>query len=143
MKGIYISSNEGDSPSLRGDNSKRVKIHRRNSQKIFSRTRRPISIKLNTKDNLCQVCLKLTQWLWRRGVLNDPTPFLHFCDYLPFEKDMALHLNKLQFRSTKDNLIPVRLNLAMWFWRRFFKILQCIFTLLLLSPLGEGLIPFI
>jgi hypothetical protein len=22
--------------------------------------------------------------------LNDPTPFLYFCDYLPFEEDLAL-----------------------------------------------------
>jgi hypothetical protein len=33
---------EGDSPSQRGDNSERVKIHN------FSRTRRPKSIKLGT-----------------------------------------------------------------------------------------------
>jgi hypothetical protein len=30
------------------------------------------------------------------------------------------------------------LKLACWFWRRFKKKIQCIFTLLLLSPLGEG-----
>jgi hypothetical protein len=56
------------------------------------------------KDNLCQVWLKLAQWFWRRRFLNDPTPFLHFCDYLPFEEDLALYLNKLEFPSTKDNL---------------------------------------
>jgi hypothetical protein len=26
------------------------------------------------KDNLCQVWLKLAQWLWRRRFLNDPIP---------------------------------------------------------------------
>jgi hypothetical protein len=36
--------------------------------------------------------------------LNDPTPFLYFCDYLPFEEDLALYLNKLEFASPKDNL---------------------------------------
>jgi hypothetical protein len=30
---------------------------------------------------LCQVWLKLVHWFWRRKFLNDPTPFLHFCDY--------------------------------------------------------------
>jgi hypothetical protein len=25
-----------------------------------------------------------------------PTPFLHFCDYLPFEEDLALYLNNLE-----------------------------------------------
>jgi hypothetical protein len=36
-----------------------------------------------------------------------PTPFLHFCDYLPFEEDLALYLNKLDFPSSKDNLYQV------------------------------------
>jgi hypothetical protein len=30
--------------------------------------------------------------------------FLHFCDYLPFEEDLALYLNKLEFPSPKDNM---------------------------------------
>jgi hypothetical protein len=51
-------------------------------------------------------------------------------------------LNKLQFPSPKDNLYPVWLNLACWFWRRsFFFNFHCIFTLSLLFPLGEGLSP--
>jgi hypothetical protein len=58
------------------------------------------------KDNLCQVWLKLAQWFWKR-FLNDPSPFLHFCDYLPFEKDLALYLNKLDFPLPKDNLYQV------------------------------------
>jgi hypothetical protein len=39
------------------------------------------------KDDLCKVWIKLAQWFWRR-FLNDPTPFLHFCDYLPLEEDL-------------------------------------------------------
>jgi hypothetical protein len=58
------------------------------------------------KDDLCQVWIKLAQWFWRR-FLNDPTSFLHFCDYLPFEEDLALYLNKLEFSSPKDNMYPV------------------------------------
>jgi hypothetical protein len=50
------------------------------------------------KDDLCQVWLKLAQRFWRR-FLNDPIPFLHFCDYLPFEEDLALSLNKLELPS--------------------------------------------
>jgi hypothetical protein len=51
-------------------------------------------------------------------------------------------LKKFEFPSPKDNLYQVWLNLACWFWRRrFFKKIQCIFTLSLLSPLGEGLFP--
>jgi hypothetical protein len=55
------------------------------------------------KDYLFQVWLKLAQWFWRRS-LNHPTPFSHFCDYLPFEEDLALYLNKIEFPSPKDNL---------------------------------------
>jgi hypothetical protein len=54
------------------------------------------------KDDLCQVCFILAQWFWRR-FLNDPTPFSYFCDYLPFEEDLALYLKKLEFPSTKEN----------------------------------------
>jgi hypothetical protein len=61
---------------------------------------------LPIKDDLYQVWLKLAQWFWRRRFLNDPIP-LHFCDYLPFEKDLALYLNKLDFPSSKDNLYQV------------------------------------
>jgi hypothetical protein len=59
------------------------------------------------KDDLCQVWLKLAQWFWRRKFLNDPIRFLHFCDYLPFEEDLALYLNKLEFPSPKDTLYQV------------------------------------
>jgi hypothetical protein len=45
-KGILNCSNEGDCPSPRGDNGKRVKVL--NFLKIFSRTSRPIFIKLGT-----------------------------------------------------------------------------------------------
>jgi hypothetical protein len=58
------------------------------------------------KDGLCQVWLKLAQWFWRR-FLNDPTPFLQLCDYLPFQEDLALYLKKLNFPLFKDNLYQV------------------------------------
>jgi hypothetical protein len=73
---------------------------------------------------LCQVWLKLTQWFWRR-FLSDPTPFLHFCDYLPFEEDLDLNLNKLEFPSPKDNLYQVWLILE----KKIFKYFQCKFLL--------------
>jgi hypothetical protein len=73
------------------------------------------------KNDLCQVWLKLAQWLWRRRFLNDPIPFLHFSDYLPFEEDLALYLKKLEF--------------PLLVLKKIFKNVQCIFTLSLLSPL--------
>jgi hypothetical protein len=59
------------------------------------------------KDDLYQVWLKLAKRFWRRRFLNDTTPFLHFCDYLPFKDNLALCLNKLEFPSPKDNLYQV------------------------------------
>jgi hypothetical protein len=59
------------------------------------------------KDDLCQIWLELTQWFWRKEFLNDPSPFLHFCDYLSFEEDLALYLNKIKSPSPKDNLYQV------------------------------------
>jgi hypothetical protein len=59
------------------------------------------------KDDLCQVWLKLARWFWRKRFLNDPAPFLHFCDYLPFEEDLTLYLNKLEFSLPKNNLYQV------------------------------------
>jgi hypothetical protein len=91
------------------------------------------------KDDLCQVWLKLAQWFWRRRFLNDPTPFFHFCDYLPFEEDLALYLNKLEFPLPKDNLYQVWLNLACWFWRRrFLKFFSALLLLCYYLPLEKG-----
>ena len=59
------------------------------------------------KDDLCQVWLKLAHWFWRRRFLYDPTPFFHFCDYLPFEEDLALYLNNLESPLPKDDLYQV------------------------------------
>jgi hypothetical protein len=47
IKGIQVCSNEGECPSPRGDNSKRVKVHWQ-FLKIFPRTSWPNSIKLCT-----------------------------------------------------------------------------------------------
>jgi hypothetical protein len=51
--------------------------------------------------------VKIGPVVLEKKILNDPIPFLHFCDYLPFEKDLALYLNKLQFPSPKDTLYQV------------------------------------
>jgi hypothetical protein len=57
---------------------------------------------------------------WRRRFLNDPTPFLQFCNYLPFEEDLTLYLNNLEPPLPKHDLYKVSLKLACWFWRRRF-----------------------
>jgi hypothetical protein len=58
-KRIKLFLKEGDSPSQRGDNSERVKIHRKVLKIFFSKTRGPKSIKLGTNYPLgkrIQVC---------------------------------------------------------------------------------------
>jgi hypothetical protein len=49
----------------------------------------------------------MAQWFVERKFLNDPTPFLHFCDYLPFEKDLALDLYNFEFPLPKYDLYQV------------------------------------
>jgi hypothetical protein len=39
-----------------------------------------------------------------RRFLYDRTLFLHFCDYLPFEEDLALDLYNFKFPLQKDDL---------------------------------------
>jgi hypothetical protein len=48
---------------------------------------------------------------------EDFSVFLLFCDYLPMEKGNLLHLHNLQSPSPKDDLCPLWLKLAQWFWR--------------------------
>jgi hypothetical protein len=47
----------------------------------------------------------------RRKYLNDPTPFLDFCDYPPFEEDFDLYFNNLEFSIMQKMFVP-RLKLA-------------------------------
>jgi hypothetical protein len=54
-------------------------------------------------------------WFMRRKYLNGPTPFLHFCDYSPFDEDFDLYLNKLEFPSCKKCLYQVWLKLVRCF----------------------------
>ena len=44
--------------------------------------------------------------------------FSLFRNYLPLEKGVALHINKLEFPLLKDSLCEVCLKLAKWFLRR-------------------------
>jgi hypothetical protein len=93
-----------------------------------------------SKDDMCQIWFKLARWLWRRRFLNDPTSFLHFCDYLRFEEDLALYLNKLKFPSPRDIFVPSLIDFRSAGYGDFFFKFQCIFTLSpFISPLGKRL----
>ena len=71
------------------------------------------------KNVLCQVWLKFAQWFLRRRFLNVINAFSLFRNYLPLEKGVILHLNKLEFPSPKDALCQVWLKLVKRFysWR--------------------------
>jgi hypothetical protein len=46
-------------------------------------------------------------WFLRKRFLNDLTLILHFCDYLPFEEDLALDVYNFEFSLPKDDLYQV------------------------------------
>jgi hypothetical protein len=72
-KRIQFYIKEVDSPSLRGDNSERVQIHR-TFLKIFSRTSGPKSIKLGTNYPLVrriQVCSNKGPGPLQRGIITE------------------------------------------------------------------------
>ena len=73
------------------------------------------------KEGLCLVQLKFhAQWFMRIRFLNFIDVFSLFRNYLPLEKRVALHLNKLESPSSKDALRQVWLKLGLWFLRRKF-----------------------
>ena len=55
------------------------------------------------KDALYQVWLKLAQWIWRRRFFSFVNVFSLFRNHLPLEKGVALHLNKSESPSPKDD----------------------------------------
>jgi hypothetical protein len=69
-----VSLKEGDNPSLRGDNSERVKIHRKFLKIFFSRTSRPKSIKLGTNYPLVkriQICSNKGSGPLQKGIITE------------------------------------------------------------------------
>ena len=74
----------------------------------------------STKDDLCQVWLKLAQWFWRTRFLHFVNVFSPFRNYLSLEKGVALHINKYESPLPKNGLCQVWLKLAQWFLRRRF-----------------------
>jgi hypothetical protein len=63
----------------------------------------------------------------------------HFCNYLPFEEDLALLLNNLEFPLHKDHLYQVWLKLACCLWKWFLKIFSVFLLICYYLPLDKGL----
>jgi hypothetical protein len=67
--------------------------------------------------------LKLAQWFWRRRFLKIFSVFLLFCYYLPLERGNPLHLKKLEFLPSKDDLCQVWLiKIGPVVHKKYFKI---------------------
>ena len=62
--------------------------------------------------------LILASWLWRRRFVKIFFVFLLFCYYLPLERGYPLLLKTLVSVLSQDDLCPVWLKLAQWFWKR-------------------------
>ena len=92
------------------------------------------------RNALCKELLKLVHWFWRRRFLNFFNIFLLFHNYLPLEKGVAHHLNKLESPSPRDALCYVWLKLVHWFWRRWFLNFFHVFLLFCnYLPLEKGM----
>ena len=90
------------------------------------------------KDDLCQIWLKLVQWFWRR-FLNDPTPFLHFCDYHHFEEDLAFSLFEQSWIPfTQGWFVPSLIEFGPVVLKIFFFKFQCFLLFRYHLPLGKG-----
>ena len=80
------------------------------SRSPFWKLNRPYLFKVKfptSKVTLCQVWLKLDQWVLRRRLLNFVNVFLLLRYYLFLKKGMALHLYKLESPLPKDALWQV------------------------------------
>jgi hypothetical protein len=96
----------------------------------------------SSKDNLYQVWLNLVCWFWKTRFLKIFIVFLLFRYYLPMEMICVLGLVPLFEQTwisfTKRWFVPSLVTIGPVVLE---KRLKCIFTLLLLSPLGEWLSP--
>ena len=76
---------------------------------------------------------------WNIHLKYQSSLFLLFHNYLPLEKGVALHLNKIESPSPKDALLQIWLKKAKLLLRIWFSnLVNVFFTISLLSTLGKG-----
>ena len=88
---------------------------------------------------LCDVRLKMALWFQRR-FLNIINIISLIRNYFPFEKGRDFHLHKLEYISFIQEFMLTSLVeiCPVVLVKKIFKFHQCIFTILLWSPLGKG-----
>ena len=74
----------------------------------------------STQGCFVQSLVEIDVVVLNKKILKNFNIILLFCYYLPLEKGMAFHLNKLESPSSKDALCQVLMKLTLWFWRNFF-----------------------
>ena len=64
--------------------------------------------------------VEFSKLVLERKIFKFVNVFSLFHNYLPLKKGGALHLNKVDSPSAKDQFCQVWLKLVQWFWRRLF-----------------------
>jgi hypothetical protein len=89
---------------------------------------------------LCQVWLKLALWFWRKRSLNDPSHFYIFVIISLLKRTWPFIWTNLNFLHPR--IIWTKFDdFGLLVLEKIFQNFQCIFTVSLLSHLGEGLSP--
>jgi hypothetical protein len=55
-----------------------------------------------------------------KKIFKWPHPIFAFCDYLPFEEDLALYLNNLEFPLPKDDIVPSLIEIGLLVLEKIF-----------------------
>jgi hypothetical protein len=74
---------------------------------------------------------------WEKDCYMTPP---HFCDYLPFEEDLALDFYNFKSPLPKGDLYQVWLKFACWFPKRFFTIFSVFSLFRYYLSLGKGVV---
>jgi hypothetical protein len=82
----------------------------------------------------------LAKWSLGR-FLNDPALILHFYFYLPFEEDLPLYSNKLEFSSPKDDFVRSLIEIGLLVLNKIFFRNAVYFYFSLLSSLEKDVPP--
>jgi hypothetical protein len=73
----------------------------------------------------------------------DPTLSLHFCYYLPIEKDLVFYLNNFEFSYPRGSFVPSLIEIGLLVLKKILNNFHCTFTALLLSSPWAGTLPII
>ena len=132
MKRIQVCSNEGPRPFPRGDNYEIAKIHLRNLKIFFSWI--PFTQGC-FMPSYYYLLLEQEAHPWATSLTWENSSYDYIITLIKrrkkklYEKELLLHLKKLESPSPKDALCQVWIKLALCFWRRGFFNFVNVFSL--------------